>query len=68
MLVTVLAALATAWDGEIRIPTDDWQDLGFGGGVLAGLLLVIGPLYGGFVSGQLVGAADARRHVALLLG
>ncbi len=63
----MLAALAAAWNGDVRIPAEDWEDLGFGGAVLTGVLLLVGYLFGGFVAGRLAGAGRVGTIEGLLV-
>lgn len=43
---------------EFGLPDQDWESLGFGASVGAGLLLFVGFLYGGFVAGRLGGVGQ----------
>lgn len=61
--VTVGALLGT---GEFAVPDRDWESLGIGASVGAGIVLFLGFLYGGFVAGRLGGAG--QRGPALGLG
>lgn len=56
VLVIVIAALFGS--NDFALPDEDWKSLGFGASVLAGLLLFVGFLYGGFIAGRVGGGGQ----------
>lgn len=56
ILLVVLGALFA--EGNVGIPEENWKDLGFGASILAGALLFLGYLYGGFIAGRVGGAGQ----------
>jgi len=67
ILATIIAALAGSSNQSLQIPADNWEEVGFGAAVLAGTLLFVGYLYGGFVAGRLAGAGRMGRAQGLLV-
>lgn len=63
ILVTVIGALFA--DDKLSIPEENWKDLGLGASVLAGLLLFVGYLYGGFIAGRVGGIGQKGIPMAL---
>ena len=67
VLATILAAVVGSSAESFRVPADNWKEVGFGAAVLAGTLLFVGYLYGGFVAGRLAGAGRMGRTQGLLV-
>lgn len=67
ILATTIAALAGSSNASLQIPGDNWEGVGFGAAVVAGTLLFVGYLYGGFVAGRLAGAGRMGRTQGLLV-
>jgi hypothetical protein len=63
ILIAVIGALFA--DHKLTIPEERWKDLGLGASVLAGLLLFVGYLYGGFIAGRVGGIGQKGIPMAL---
>ncbi len=63
ILLTVIGALFA--DDKLSIPEQEWKELGVGASVLAGLLLFVGYLYGGFIAGRVGGTGQKGIPMAL---
>ena len=63
----VAAALgALIGTGEFALPNQNWETLGYGASIAAGVVLFVGFAYGGFVAGRL-GGTGQRGHVQGLM-